>query len=195
MHSTRDARVLRVVTTADTEILATAAALERLPEDFPEVRCANPGGVDRRRGPGRRAARRRARGALPHPRRAGAAGRAASTCCARAAPSAASRCSRWAARREPDAEMTALSLAPVGRGRAGRRVPAPRRRRQRRAAAALPRRHLPARGLRLRAAARGAPTSASTCPGVGDVAHRGGARAATTRSARRSASASTARTA
>jgi cobaltochelatase CobN len=30
------------VTTADTEILATAAAVERLPDDFPEVRCCNP---------------------------------------------------------------------------------------------------------------------------------------------------------
>ena len=36
--------MLRFVTTADTEILATAAAVERLPDDFPEVRCANPGG-------------------------------------------------------------------------------------------------------------------------------------------------------
>jgi cobaltochelatase CobN len=36
--------VLRFVTTADTEILATAAAVRRLPDDFPEVRCANPGG-------------------------------------------------------------------------------------------------------------------------------------------------------
>jgi len=35
--------VLRFVTTADTEILATAAAVEQLPDDFPEVRCANPG--------------------------------------------------------------------------------------------------------------------------------------------------------
>ena len=34
--------MLRVLTTADTEILATAAAVERLPEDFPEVRCSNP---------------------------------------------------------------------------------------------------------------------------------------------------------
>jgi len=39
--------VLRFVTTADNEILATAAAAERLPDGFPEVRCANPGaGVD-----------------------------------------------------------------------------------------------------------------------------------------------------
>jgi hypothetical protein len=35
--------VLRVVTTADTEIPATAAALERLPGDFPDVRCVSPG--------------------------------------------------------------------------------------------------------------------------------------------------------
>ncbi|HEV2769494.1 MAG TPA: cobaltochelatase subunit CobN, partial [Solirubrobacteraceae bacterium] len=35
--------MLRFVTTADTEILATAAAVEQLPDDFPEVRCANPG--------------------------------------------------------------------------------------------------------------------------------------------------------
>jgi cobaltochelatase CobN len=35
--------LLRFVTTADTEILAAAGAVERLPEDFPEVRCANPG--------------------------------------------------------------------------------------------------------------------------------------------------------
>jgi cobaltochelatase CobN len=36
--------VLRFVTTADTEILATAAAVQRLPRDFPDVRCANPAG-------------------------------------------------------------------------------------------------------------------------------------------------------
>jgi cobaltochelatase CobN len=36
--------VLRFVTTADTEILAAAAALERLPRDFPPVVCANPAG-------------------------------------------------------------------------------------------------------------------------------------------------------
>ncbi|HZV73758.1 MAG TPA: cobaltochelatase subunit CobN [Conexibacter sp.] len=34
--------MLRFVTTADTEILATAAAVERLPDGFPQVRCANP---------------------------------------------------------------------------------------------------------------------------------------------------------
>jgi cobaltochelatase CobN len=36
--------VLRFVTTADTEILAAAAALKRLPAGFPELRCANPAG-------------------------------------------------------------------------------------------------------------------------------------------------------
>ncbi len=35
--------MLRFVTTADTEILATAAAVSRLGDDFPDVRCANPG--------------------------------------------------------------------------------------------------------------------------------------------------------
>jgi cobaltochelatase CobN len=34
--------VLRLLTTADTEILAAAAAVARLPDGFPEVRCANP---------------------------------------------------------------------------------------------------------------------------------------------------------
>jgi cobaltochelatase CobN len=37
--------VLRFVTTADTEILATATAVARLPDGFPQVRCANPSGV------------------------------------------------------------------------------------------------------------------------------------------------------
>ncbi|MCW3001429.1 MAG: cobN [Conexibacter sp.] len=37
--------MLRFVTTADTEILATAAAVRRLPRGFPEVRCANPQGT------------------------------------------------------------------------------------------------------------------------------------------------------
>ena len=36
--------MLRIITTADTEIMATAAAVERLPVGFPEVRCANPVG-------------------------------------------------------------------------------------------------------------------------------------------------------
>ncbi|WP_249010713.1 cobaltochelatase subunit CobN [Conexibacter sp. DBS9H8] len=39
--------MLRFITTADTEILATAAAVRRLPAGFPEVRCASPAaGVD-----------------------------------------------------------------------------------------------------------------------------------------------------
>ena len=33
---------LLFLTTADTEILAAARAAERLPEGFPEIRCANP---------------------------------------------------------------------------------------------------------------------------------------------------------
>jgi cobaltochelatase CobN len=37
--------LLRFITTADTEILAAATAVERLPGDFPEVRCANPAGA------------------------------------------------------------------------------------------------------------------------------------------------------
>ena len=37
--------MLRFVTTADTEILAAAAAVRRLPDRFPDVRCANPGGA------------------------------------------------------------------------------------------------------------------------------------------------------
>ena len=37
--------MLRFITTADTEILATAAAVRGLPESFPEVRCANPKGT------------------------------------------------------------------------------------------------------------------------------------------------------
>ena len=41
--------MLRFVTTADTEILATASAVERLPDDFPEVRCVNPPGCRLRR--------------------------------------------------------------------------------------------------------------------------------------------------
>ncbi|MGH2948112.1 MAG: cobaltochelatase subunit CobN [Solirubrobacteraceae bacterium] len=37
--------MLRFVTTADTEILATAAAVRSLGDEFPEVRCANPAGA------------------------------------------------------------------------------------------------------------------------------------------------------
>ena len=38
--------MIRLVTTADTEILAAAAAVERLPAGFPEVRCANPASTE-----------------------------------------------------------------------------------------------------------------------------------------------------
>jgi len=38
--------LLRFITTADTEILAAASAVELLGDDFPEVRCANPTGLD-----------------------------------------------------------------------------------------------------------------------------------------------------
>ncbi|MGI8860363.1 MAG: cobaltochelatase subunit CobN [Rubrobacteraceae bacterium] len=37
---------LLFITTADTEILASAKATELLPEDFPEVRCANPANLE-----------------------------------------------------------------------------------------------------------------------------------------------------
>ncbi len=37
--------MLRFVTTADTEILATAQAVPQLPDGFPEIRCANPVGA------------------------------------------------------------------------------------------------------------------------------------------------------
>jgi len=104
--------VLRFVTTADTEILATAAAVAQLPDGFPQVRCANPGGgtdagalVDeildgarvvlcrilggRRGWPGFDLLRERCRaGAIPLLALGGEAA--------------------------PDAEMTGLSLAPAG---------------------------------------------------------------------------------
>ena len=38
--------MIRLVTTADTEILAAAAAVERLPAGFPEVRCGNPASAE-----------------------------------------------------------------------------------------------------------------------------------------------------
>ncbi len=41
-HPARRHCVLRLLTTADTEILAAAHALTQLDDDFPEVRCANP---------------------------------------------------------------------------------------------------------------------------------------------------------
>jgi hypothetical protein len=137
------------VTTADTEILAALAAVERLPAGFPEVRCANP--------------------AIPLPedfldgarvvlcrilggRRGWSDGFDALRADCRRRGIALLALGGEA---EPDAEMTALSLAPAGAVAQAGEVPAPRRRRQRRATAALPGRHVPARGLGLRAAARG----------------------------------------
>ena len=77
------------------------APSQRLPDDFPEVRCANPAATPTR-GVRRRRARRRARRARAGCSAAGAAGRRASTCCAtRCARDAASRCSRSAARPSP----------------------------------------------------------------------------------------------
>src|ERR687894_3299153 len=42
MTDTSKAAKLLFLTTADTEILATARATELLPKGFPEIRCANP---------------------------------------------------------------------------------------------------------------------------------------------------------
>ena len=92
--------MLRFVTTADTEILATAGAVERLPEGFPEVRCANPGAASDHAAFVEDVLTARASCSAACSA-AGAAGPRASTCCARAAPSAASRCSRSAARPSP----------------------------------------------------------------------------------------------
>jgi cobaltochelatase CobN len=106
--------VLRFVTTADTEILATAAAVERLPDDFPAVRCANPVGasdhatfVDDLLGGGARVVLCRILG--------GRRGWQEGFDLLRA------RCERdgvallaLGGEAEPDAEMTALSTAPAG---------------------------------------------------------------------------------
>ena len=147
------ARVLRLLTTADTEILADG----RTPssgcrDDFPEVRCANPAALDRTLVDdvldGARVV------VVPPARRAPRLARGRRRAARRAARATAIALLALGGEAEPDAELTALSLAPAGRGRPGRRVPAPRRRRQHRAAAALPGRHVPARGPRLRAAAR-----------------------------------------
>ena len=168
--------VLRFITTADTEILATAAAVRAAARRLPGGALRQPGGardldaVPRRR-PGRRARRRDPRPRRP-PRLAGRR--------RPPAPSAAARDGialiALGGEAEPDAEMTALSTVARRRRRPGRRVPAPRRRRQRRAAAALPRRHVPARGLRLRRADARSPTSASTCPAAATCTLERGAR-------------------
>ena len=144
--------MLRLLTTADTEILAAAHALTQLGDDFPEVRCANPstledlaaftsgaGVVVVRLLGGRRAWPEGVERAAQPLRAAGH----------RADP----------ARRRGRARRRARGALPRPRGRrrAGLRVPAPRRRRQHARAAELPRRHVRAHGLRVRgpAAARG----------------------------------------
>ena len=105
--------MLLFLTTADTEILATARAAELLPEGFPEVRCANPTKLDKPRAffeealPGAKAVMVRLLG-----------GR-------RAWPEGLDELRRWCAElgvpllafggeAEPDAELTALSTAPSG---------------------------------------------------------------------------------
>ncbi|MDQ3316450.1 MAG: cobaltochelatase subunit CobN, partial [Actinomycetota bacterium] len=105
--------MLLFLTTADTEILATARAAELLPEGFPEVRCANPTKLDKPRAffeetlSNARVVMVRLLG-----------GR-------RAWPEGLDELRRWCAElgvpllafggeAEPDAELTALSTAPSG---------------------------------------------------------------------------------
>jgi cobaltochelatase CobN len=104
--------MLRFVTTADTEILAAAAAVAQLPDDFPEVRCANPGGstndalVDEILEGGARVVLCRILGG----RRGWPAFDALrERCRARGIPLLA-----LGGEAQPDAEMTGLSLAPAG---------------------------------------------------------------------------------
>lgn len=105
--------MLRIVTTADTEILATAAAVRRLPDGFPEVRCANPSGVTDHAGlvedvlAGARVVLCRILGG----RRGWPEGfdLLRARCEQRRIPLIA-----LGGEAEPDAEMTALSLAPSG---------------------------------------------------------------------------------
>ena len=106
--------MLRFVTTADTEILATAAAVRRLPDDFPEVRCANPGGVPDARGVRRPTSSTAPASCCAGSSAGGAAGRTASTCCASAARPRGIALLALGGEAEPDAEMTALSTAPAG---------------------------------------------------------------------------------
>ncbi len=95
--------MLRFVTTADTEILATAAAVQRLPAGFPEVRCTTPGAIDL---DGARVVLCRILGGRRGwPEFDGLR----EECRARGIALLA-----LGGEREPDAEMTALSLAPAG---------------------------------------------------------------------------------
>ena len=105
-----------VLTTADTEILAAAKATERLPEDFPEIRCSNPVTVEEpaeffeRELPEAQAVLVRLLG-----------GRRAWPDGSGGAAEADARSSRipllaFGGEAEPDAELTALSTAPAGDG-------------------------------------------------------------------------------
>lgn len=104
--------MLRVVTTADTEILAALTAAARLPDGFPEVRCANPSSADAATLvddvlDGARVVLCRILGG----RRGWPDGFDAlrAGCERRGIPLLA-----LGGEREPDAELTALSLAPAG---------------------------------------------------------------------------------
>lgn len=106
--------MIRFITTADTEILATAGAVQALPDDFPAVRCANPKGtreidpfLDEVLGDDARVVVIRVLGG----RRGWQGG----------VDRLAERCRRegialiaLGGERAPDAEMTALSTAPAG---------------------------------------------------------------------------------
>jgi cobaltochelatase CobN len=105
--------VVAYLTTADTEILAAAAAIERLPAGFPEVRCANPtAGADHERLldellPGARVVLVRLLGG----RRAWAEGfdALAARCAEARVPLLA-----FGGEAEPDPVLTAASSAPAG---------------------------------------------------------------------------------
>ena len=104
---------LLFLTTADTEILATAKAAERLPEGFPAVRCANPVALEDRAAflgaelPGARAVMVRLLGG----RRAWAEGLEDLR---RRSADAGVPLLLFGGEAEPDAELTALSTAPSG---------------------------------------------------------------------------------
>jgi cobaltochelatase CobN len=95
--------VLRVVTTADTEILAVATAMQRLPDDFPDVRWTTPGEVDL---DGARVVLCRILGG----RRGWPEFDALRAQCAERGIALIA----LGGERDPDAELTALSLAPAG---------------------------------------------------------------------------------
>ena len=144
--------MLRFVTTADTEILATATRSNASPTTSRRFaartrRRPGPGALIEDLLDGARVVLCRILG--------GRRGWPEGFDLLRDGATSGDRAARARRRGEPDAEMTGLSLALRGGGRAGRRVSATRGRGQRRAAAAVPRRHVPVGGVRVRAAARG----------------------------------------